>query len=61
VTAADGENIPKDSQGVLSRTYGAVIHEVIYMRDAGIYSKDITLDPLQHLGMTIRLDGRVAA
>jgi hypothetical protein len=27
----------------------------------GIFSKYIPLDPLQHLGMTIRLEGRVAA
>jgi hypothetical protein len=27
----------------------------------GIFSKDITLDPLQHLGITIRLEGVVAA
>jgi hypothetical protein len=26
----------------------------------GIFSKDITLDPLRHLGMTIRLEGIVA-
>lgn len=27
----------------------------------GIFSKDITLDPLRRLGMTIRLEGVVAA
>jgi hypothetical protein len=32
---------------------------VTYSR--GIFSKDITLNPLQNLGMTIRLEGIVAA
>ena len=27
----------------------------------GIFSKYITLDPLRHIGMTIRLEGMVAA
>jgi len=59
VTTDDGEQTYA-FKGEL--TYGAVLQEVIYMRGVprGIFSKDITLDPL-HLGMTIRLEGIVAA
>ena len=58
--------MPDEQQAYAFRrdlTYGAVIDEVIYVRGVprGILSKDVTLDPLQNLGMTIRLEGIVGA
>jgi hypothetical protein len=45
------------------KTVCGPFREPVYLRGVprGVFSKYITLDPLQHLGMTIRLEGRVAA
>jgi len=44
---------------MITRYREAQVHIAGVLR--GIFSKDITLDPISHVNMTIRLEGIVAA